>query len=101
MIRPAHFVSRAVGLSKHLIIYLHEPASRASHGWDGDDTGPETCGVASATRTASPFVNVSGGLLMLRSDVDNPAKSSTLSPRSRPSCTFLRTTTLWPSRVAT
>src|SRR5258708_15011517 len=59
------------------------------------------CGVAVATRTVSPAVRVSGGLSMMRSDGDRPAMTSTLSPRSRPSCTFLTPTLLLLSRVAT
>src|SRR5437879_237038 len=65
------------------------------------DAGAAACGVAAATRTTSPAANVSGGLLTIRSDGDRPAMTSTLSPRSRPSCTFLRTTLLLLSRVAT
>src|SRR5205085_12027981 len=67
----------------------------------GDDWGAAVAGVAEATRTVSPATIVSGGLLMIRSDGDMPAMTSTLSPRSRPSCTFLRTTLLSLSRVAT
>src|ERR1700674_4181880 len=66
-----------------------------------DEAEPAAGGVAAATRTVSPAVRVSGGLLMIRSDADRPAMTSTLSPRSRPSCTFLSTTLLLPSRVAT
>src|SRR5260370_12862079 len=89
----------------------------ASHFRDvvGGDAGAAACegdagaacgvagarGVAVATRTVSPAVRVSGGLSMIRSDGDRPAMISTLSPRSRPSCTFLTTTLLLLSRVAT
>src|SRR5229473_6398577 len=66
-----------------------------------DDADEAPCGVAAATRTASPVANVSGGLLIIRSDGDRPARTSTLSPRSRPSWTFLRTTLFLLSRVAT
>src|SRR5882724_11424441 len=58
-------------------------------------------GVAAATWTAAPALRVSGGLLMIRSDGERPAVTSTLSPKSRPSCTFLRTTLSLLSRVAT
>src|SRR6185312_11626784 len=68
---------------------------------DEDDTGPATCDVAPATRTVSPVTSVSGGLLIIRSDGDRPAMTSTLSPRSRPNFTLLRTTLLLLSRVAT
>src|SRR5882757_3911586 len=68
---------------------------------DEDDTGPETCDVTPATRTASPVTSVSGGLLIIRSDGVRPARTSTLSPRSRPSFTLLRLTLLLLSRVAT
>src|SRR5205823_9398871 len=67
---------------------------------DEDDIGPAVCDVAPATRTVSPVTSVSGGLLIIRSAGDNPATTSTLSPRSRPSCTPLRTTLLLLSRVA-
>src|SRR3977135_2536206 len=67
--------------------------------------GAEPCapgyGVAAATRTVSPAVKVSGGLLITRSAGVRPAMTSTASPRSRPSCTFLSTTLLLASRVAT
>src|SRR4030088_2588463 len=66
-----------------------------------EDAAPATCGVAPATRTVSPEASVSDGLLIIRSDGDRPASTSTLSPRSRPSCTLLRTTLLLLSRVAT
>jgi hypothetical protein len=52
----------------------------------GDDSG------AAARRTVSPPARVSGGLSIIRSDGDRPAVTSTLSPRSRPSCTLLMTT---------
>src|ERR1700704_3826948 len=65
------------------------------------DPCAEACGVAAATRTVSPAVRVSGGLLITRSAGVRPAMTSTASPRSRPSCTFLSTTLLLASRVAT
>src|SRR5437016_3534790 len=65
-------------------------------GWDA-----AAGGVAAATRTVSPAASVSGGLLIIRSDGERPAMTSTLSPRSRPSCTLLRATLSLLSRVAT
>src|SRR5882762_519025 len=65
------------------------------------DAGATALGVAAATRTVSPAATVSGGLLMIRSDSDKPETTSTLSPRSRPNCTCLRTTLSLLSRVAT
>src|SRR6202011_5059073 len=82
---------------------LRKPASSAPHHREvvEDDAVAAAGGVAAARRTVSPAARVSGGLLIIRSDGVRPAMTSTLSPRSRPSCTFLRTTLLLPSRVAT
>src|SRR5258705_5719585 len=82
---------------------LCKPARNAPHcrDVDDDDTGPATCDAAPATRTVSPVTSVSGGLLIIRSDGDRPAMTSTLSPRSRPNFTRLRTTLSLLSRVAT
>src|SRR4030081_208007 len=56
-------------------------------------------GGAPAMWAAGPAVRGCGGLLMIRSDGERPATPSTLSPKSRPSCTFLRTTLSLLSRV--
>src|SRR5712664_2600541 len=82
---------------------LRKPAWRAPYCCEvfEGDAGAAACGVATATRTVSPAAKVSGGLLIIRSDRDRPAITSTLSPKSRPSWTFLRATLSLLSSVAT
>src|ERR1700730_15498139 len=56
--------------------------------------GDVDVGVATASWTALPLCNASGGLSITRSCGDRPAVTSTLSPKSRPSWTDLNLTVL-------